>query len=524
MVEIALVWCGIVALCMSVGWWIDRRWDAAFWWGFALVCTWLCAAHLFIPITPWLLLPLIPIAGAGWLRRRGAITGVGIVLLGVSALVLAGFATGASQNYDDGLYVNQLMQWYSQYAVVPGLANVHGRFGFNSIFVVWATVLDGLPGGASHYAMGGPALVVVGMAALGGWRWLRRQENLSDRVAALTLIPLAWWLYTLGTLETNAAALIVGLALIVFAIRTYETGDRRDLMAMLTIGALGVVIKLSLIVLVCALVLAVVWRQRRVIFGLGTSSPYSVRSLGQMLIVPALLIGVWVAHGFILTGQPLYPLSTVTADWVDWSVSLTQVINETQSVQYWARQPGVTYTEAQGLTWVNGWWERMRTNWQIALPGTLLMFSLLLSIDRRQRRRVDWTIIAAFGVAIAFWWWAAPDPDFGAAALWGLPIVLLAWARRVRLTLWIGLVALTLTLAVSVGSESLQAWEWRAERHGTMPTFTLDQGRLPGGTVIWYPVGDDRCGVAPLPCTPYPNDNLIERGKPLQDGFRRQRR
>jgi hypothetical protein len=38
----------------------------------------------------------------------------------------------APENYDTGLYHIQSIKWIEEYGVTPGLANLHGRFGFNS--------------------------------------------------------------------------------------------------------------------------------------------------------------------------------------------------------------------------------------------------------------------------------------------------------------------------------------------------------------------------------------------------------
>ncbi|EMY77862.1 hypothetical protein LEP1GSC060_2756 [Leptospira weilii serovar Ranarum str. ICFT] len=41
--------------------------------------------------------------------------------------------------YDSGLYHIQSIKWIEEYAVVPGLANIHGRFGFNpNVFTIFA--------------------------------------------------------------------------------------------------------------------------------------------------------------------------------------------------------------------------------------------------------------------------------------------------------------------------------------------------------------------------------------------------
>ena len=35
-------------------------------------------------------------------------------------------------HYDTGLYHAQAIRWIEEYGVVPGLANLHSRFGYNS--------------------------------------------------------------------------------------------------------------------------------------------------------------------------------------------------------------------------------------------------------------------------------------------------------------------------------------------------------------------------------------------------------
>ncbi|OCC28674.1 putative membrane protein [Leptospira interrogans serovar Canicola] len=54
----------------------------------------------------------------------------------LSALV---FSLNPPFAYDSGLYHIQSIKWIQEYSVVPGLANLHGRFGFNpNIFTIFA--------------------------------------------------------------------------------------------------------------------------------------------------------------------------------------------------------------------------------------------------------------------------------------------------------------------------------------------------------------------------------------------------
>src|ERR1044072_8068287 len=58
------------------------------------------------------------------------------VIIKAAFLWLLGFALYLSSRqslaYDEGLYYIQFIKWMQQFPVVPGLANLHERFGFNS--------------------------------------------------------------------------------------------------------------------------------------------------------------------------------------------------------------------------------------------------------------------------------------------------------------------------------------------------------------------------------------------------------
>ncbi len=45
-------------------------------------------------------------------------------------------------NYDTGLYHWQTIKWFIQEPLVPGLANLHDRFGFNSMWLTFAALVD----------------------------------------------------------------------------------------------------------------------------------------------------------------------------------------------------------------------------------------------------------------------------------------------------------------------------------------------------------------------------------------------
>lgn len=63
-----------------------------------------------------------------WCKKNKA---VWLLYAGLTLL----FAYGSSRgymHYDTGLYHAQAIRWIEEYGVVPGLANLHSRFGYNS--------------------------------------------------------------------------------------------------------------------------------------------------------------------------------------------------------------------------------------------------------------------------------------------------------------------------------------------------------------------------------------------------------
>ena len=87
-----------------------------------------------------------------FLKQKTEETGRGRLLL-YGFLVLL-FAYGSSRgymHYDTGLYHAQSIRWIEEYGVVPGLANLHSRFGYNSAAFALCALFGG--GGLTKYPM-----------------------------------------------------------------------------------------------------------------------------------------------------------------------------------------------------------------------------------------------------------------------------------------------------------------------------------------------------------------------------------
>ena len=89
------------------------------------------------------------------LRVRPRCLGVVSVVVVATTIITAFAACDLVQWYDTGLYHLQAVKWAAHYPAVPGLANLHYRFGYNNSVHLFAAYTDAFwEGVAAHIANG----------------------------------------------------------------------------------------------------------------------------------------------------------------------------------------------------------------------------------------------------------------------------------------------------------------------------------------------------------------------------------
>src|SRR6266403_659834 len=126
----------------------------AFWMGLAFSVAALEIWNLVLPVTPSIALFLFGVGILGLVLIRSKLrasllaawqTSRWLLLLGLAfALLLALRSCGPFEYYDTGLYGAPSVRWIQTYPAIPGLANLHGRLGFNSsVFLCIAALGQG---------------------------------------------------------------------------------------------------------------------------------------------------------------------------------------------------------------------------------------------------------------------------------------------------------------------------------------------------------------------------------------------
>jgi len=552
---ILVTWCALAAVFAGIGLLVRRLLARepitsgrplleAFWMGFAALLLVLQLWHFLFPVR-WhvLALALLPAAGGLWLERRGLRDCLQRALtnhraFGLAALIagvwLANRSIGPCETFDSGLYHLSAVKWIQTHPVVPGLANLHNRFGYNNSSFLYDAMLDvGLwKGRANHICNGLLAFLVLLQFLHAAEQFMAaRPPSKACLLLEVILLPAVLlaavhsWLSSYSMdLPVVMVALVASSKLFCLAVEDNPSPAERRFQTVLTcmLLCMAVCFKISTIVfaltgwvVAIGVYLARTYRKGPVLKTLGFAAAGSI-----LLIVP------WLARGVVLSGYPLYP-SRLGAVPVEWKLPEAIRRMDAESISSFARSADI---ENSGHHWMVG---RIRTlNREMWLPICLVglggIFALIVSFRRKwahAARHGGWILLVHSGAGIVFWFVTAPLPRFGWYMCWIFAAGLLAslfrcfagtWRKRTHAVILAGLLVLA---AVNVKKFFIGP----GPDYGFHPTpvAQFEPYRTRSGLVVNVPTGRYRlCWNAPLPCSPQKHPNLaLRREGDLSGGF-----
>src|SRR5712664_47799 len=185
-----------------------------------------------------------------------------LFLLGLAfTLLLALRSCGPCEYYDTGLYGAPAVRWIQTYPAVPGLANLHGRFGYNSsVFLCIAALGQGMWRDLGFHLFTGFLVSALWASLLPAFARIVGKSSTSpaDWFHCILAVPAFFWTTRsriVGTQTDEPAAIVALIAAGIFFEHLCRT-DREDqrnpglsrLLVAATLFALAVAFKLSTIV------------------------------------------------------------------------------------------------------------------------------------------------------------------------------------------------------------------------------------------------------------------------------------
>lgn len=391
-------------------------------------------------------------------------------LAGLGLLYTGNQALGAAADYDFGLYHLGIIRYAEHYAAIPGLANLHSRFGAADGHLLLVALLDHGPwaGAAPHLVNG--LLAVMLLVDLGS-RFVRRGPagglgSFTQRMA-LFLVPVLVLgivnrpTHRLSSPDLDFAAFVLVLAGMLYLAEAVERGYAPTpvLAAGAALGAAAATRPLYWLPVAVAAGLPVIAARR------GPPARL-LRVAGLAGALPVLLFVAVSVRQAVLSGFPFFPATAFKLP-VGWRVPLGVVVD--QNTINHAFATGSSHPPAivvRSLFWIRPWLTQKSIDPDVILPLILLaglIPAVIFGSDAGRRARLApmFAVVLPSLALLVAWFLLAPDPRFALAPLWLVPVGIGAWAlpttlRRPSLSVLL-LGAAGATAIVLVFSR----WSWR---------------------------------------------------------------
>ena len=491
-----------------------------------------------------------------WLIAAFVFVGLPLATLGAARLA----SVDVPLSFDANLYHLNWVRWTNEYPAVCGLGNLHSRLAHNTGHLLFAALLDNLWWDLRTLRIL-PAFFPLVLIA----QWLTvlvRERSQRGPLFWYCLATLPYPIIELGRIvpgldyDVSTHVLqLVGFGELVRHLVARANAEPRErppvsaeLVMALVAASLGFVFKTLGAALLAGTSLWIVfaaWQAAQ----RGTMGS-TLRRCALIALLPAALLGGWLARNAVLSGWLLFPapFGRLPVAWAmpaaprregDHLFEMQSVVGQYLVISNWARAPGaVEYvrSEHEGWRfWLRPWFERFRQTgaWWLFLTGAgVLALAAIFSSKWRgstPAREGVWrgqiALVVLALACVAFWFFGAPDLRFGRVFFWILGAVSLASLFMVgkppAMMRWL---AVGMLLWITVLEFPQDWWPVLPVRLVSIPRVPMRQVDLiatppPRWTVYsWY--GPPVQGDTPLPCSPYYQGDLrLFRPDDLGSGF-----
>lgn len=366
----------------------------------------------------------------------------------VYLLLILLFAYGTSRGYmhfDTGLYHAQSIRWIEEYGVVPGLANVQARFGYNSAaFPLTALYSMKEVFGQSLHTTAGFFALLASFMALDLYKLFGGKKI---ELADFARIGLVFYLGVIfSQMMSPASDYYAQLLLFMILILWLEEDayqEEKGLQQATPYGLLcilivyAVTIKFSVAVLLLLVIKPAVmllkskeWKRiiMYIVTGFVTALPFFIRNV-------------------VISGWLVYPFAGIDLFNVDWKIPKGQVQYDAMEIGVYGKgMTDVTLKDTPFSGWCPAWFAGLKALEKLFVLATIAAFAAgiiyLLWIffkDRKREKKADpkeqkkevlWNIDLNFGlvfivfcISTVFWFVSAPLVRYGYAYITVVPLI-----------------------------------------------------------------------------------------------------
>ncbi len=302
------------------------------------------------------------------------------VIASVAVIILMAYGSSRGyMHYDTTLYHASAIRWIEEYGVVPGLANLQSRYGYNSAEFAHNALYS------FKWYTGRSLHCTTGFLAMVSAHLLYDKELFTGRrtIQSVDFVRIGL-LYYLGVLfaQMVSPASDYVANLLIFDILILMLGRVKDrtlpadyyvLISLLAIYGITVKVSLAPMVLIC-LIPFVYYIIKK-----------DVRSI-LFCIVSGLVIAVpYFIRGYILSGWILYPSTLIKLGNPDWQVPIGEAQYDAKEISMWGR--GITdatkWSEVTLTNWIPSWFAALDTVEKVLITAVIASTVVLVAIEIR---------------------------------------------------------------------------------------------------------------------------------------------
>lgn len=530
--------------------------------GMAATVSLIALCSLFIPADSRLLILLITLGFIYWtIQRKQLLTVLNNLRITIKSLsklqlllivspiiILLIHSLTAPLWVDTPYYHIQNIMWNEQYSVVPGLANLQPRFGFNSNYFLLCSVF-GLKPIFGQYIFGVHQLCIVYI-----FMWII-YETIRSKSYARTIVPILIFCIFLSVYKLHITSpssdLLPNLMVVFLFIKILydKNAIHKQPLLFVIIPVFCLTIKLSAFI-IGLFTLVVLWdciKHKR------------YKNLAFLICLTLLIVCPWIVRTLIITGYVIYPFPSIDLFTFDWKVPLEYVKEQKDYIEAFARIDGAPIEDTLSLSlfqWLPRWWQSGMFYYTpyanrffaifmlMAIPSMGILYAALRRRAREYRHLFSAWIVAF--MAVIFWFTSAPDFRFAYGFILPLcfiPIFIfieIILSRR-RLPKYLP----HATSIIIILFVALQAIRWTYYQRDTKQpiieltykpqsldyTRKLKEAKFENKRIEFIPQSinemiinsaniETHCYDCPLPCSSDYTGGIEMRGKSLGDGFR----
>lgn len=456
------------------------------------------------------------------------------------------FAYGTSRGYlhfDTGLYHAQSIRWIEEYGVVPGLANLQARFGYNSAAFSLTALYS------MKFLLGQSLHTTAGFFAfLSSWLALDLYQVFTGKRILLSdfvRIGLVFYLGIIFSQMVSPASDYYAQLLIFDILILWLSQDERRKEEEKTAASYAPYAVLCILLVYAA---TIKFSIAPLLLLVLKPAVMMIRQKDVKNIVICILAGVLILLPFfirnvIISGWLVYPSAAIDLFDVDWKIPKGQVQYDAMEIGVYGKGINdVTKKDMPITEWLPNWFDGLKSLekvWVLLTVAALIMGMLYLMMmwlkkSGKTREVADFALVfGVLSVSSFFWFFSAPLIRYGYVYVTAIPLVTFGYFYGVLLkrvkreqykkTLH-GCILAALTLFLLVRCKGLAAdikntWQQdyyvRQEDYytGETDSYTI------GGITIYVPLENGQIGYDKFPSSPTVLDIEL-RGNSIEDGFR----